>query len=61
MPSAENNSNADEERHRKKTLKPDKKRDFVRFARQGHGLSERQACSALEISRSVNRYEYRLN
>ena len=57
MSSAENNSNADEGRHRKKTLKPDEKRDLVRLARQGHGLSERQACSALEISRSVNRYE----
>jgi putative transposase len=30
---------------------------MVCFVRQEHGLSERQACSALEISRSVNRYQ----
>ena len=29
---------------------------MVSFVRQEHGLSERHACSALEISRSVNRY-----
>jgi len=28
----------------------------VKFVRQAHGLSERRACSALEMSRSVNRY-----
>ena len=30
---------------------------MVCFVRQAHGLSERQACSALELSRSVNRYK----
>lgn len=42
-------------------MKPDEKRHLVAFVRQEHGLSERRACAALELSRSVNRYVRRPN
>ena len=41
----------------KKTIEPDARRDLVSYAIQNHGLSERQACGMLNLSRSVYRYQ----
>jgi putative transposase len=43
----------------KKTIKPDERRELVKYAMQAHGLSERQACGILKLSRSVYRYQAR--
>ena len=42
--------------HSKKTIKPDAHRDLVTYAMKEYGLSERQACKMLNLSRSVYRY-----
>ena len=51
-----------EERHEKNTTKPEQiihKRRCVATMRQRHSLSERRACAALGVSRSVQRYKKR--
>lgn len=41
----------------KKIIKPDVRRELVRYGMQTYGLSERQACNMLKMSRSVYRYQ----
>ena len=41
----------------KKTLKPDARKDLATYAMKEYGLSERQACKLLNLSRSVYRYQ----
>lgn len=41
----------------KKAIKPDKHRALAVYALGEHGLSERQACKILKLSRSVFRYQ----
>jgi putative transposase len=41
----------------KKALRPAEKRDLADFMHSEHGLSERQVCAALGLSRTVYRYE----
>lgn len=43
----------------KKAVRPGERRDLAKYAIQKHGLSERQACKMLHLSRSVFRYEAR--
>jgi putative transposase len=44
---------------RKKAIKPGERRELSKYAIQQHGLSERQACKIVNVSRSVVRYEAR--
>ena len=46
---------------RKKALKPAAKRELVAVLQTEHGLSERQACAAVGLPRSVYQYEPRPN
>lgn len=41
----------------KKAVKPDERRELVTYAVNEHGLSERQACQMLKLSRSAYRYQ----
>jgi putative transposase len=40
-------------------VKPAERRELAKYAMQKHGLSERQACRMLDLSRSVFRYQAR--
>jgi len=42
---------------RKKVVKPEQRRELAKFAVAEHGLSERQACKILNLSRSVYHYQ----
>jgi hypothetical protein len=44
---------------RKKAIKPSERRELAKYAIREHGLSERQACKIMNLSRSVFRYEVR--
>ena len=48
-----------ERRDRKKALKPAAKRELIVVLRTEHGLSERRACAAVSLERSVYHYQPR--